>query len=152
MKIVVVSGGFDPVHKGHVRMMIEAEKLGDKLIVILNSDQFLDEKKKQSGGRFYQDIDEREEIIKWGIGTRYDNGNETIRSVDTDMSVCKTLELIRKRYPDDDIVFANGGDRKEPADIMEYQTCVTNNIQMVFNVGGGKIQSSSWLSSGRDKA
>ncbi len=146
MKIVVVSGGFDPIHKGHVRMMIEAEKLGDKLIVILNSDQFLDKKKKDSGGRFYPDIDEREEIVAWGIGERYGNGNEVIRSIDTDMSVCKTLELIREKYPDDEIIFANGGDRKDAADILECQTCIDHNIEMVFNVGGDKIQSSSWLS------
>jgi len=149
MKIVVVSGGFDPIHKGHVRMMIEAERLGDKLIVILNSDKFLDEKKKDKGGRFYPDIDEREEIVRWGIGERYGNGNEAVRCIDTDMSVCKTLEMIRKRFPDDEIFFANGGDRKDAADILEYQTCIDNNIKMVFNVGGGKIQSSSWLISGK---
>jgi len=145
MRIVVVSGGFDPIHKGHVRMMIEAEKLGDKLIVILNSDKFLDEKKKNTGGRFFPDIAEREEIVAWGIGIRYGNGNEVVRCIDTDMSVCRTLESIRQRYPDDEIVFANGGDRKDPSGILEYQTCIDNNIQMVFNVGGGKIQSSSWL-------
>ena len=115
MKIVVVSGGFDPIHKGHIRMMIEAEKLGDRLIVILNSDRFLDEKKKNSGGRFYPDIDEREEIVAWGIGTRYGNRNEVIRSIDTDMSVCKTLKLIKEKYPGDEIIFANGGDRKDTA-------------------------------------
>jgi cytidyltransferase-like protein len=151
MRIVVVSGGFDPIHKGHVRMIKEAEKLGDKLIVILNSDEFLDKKKKESGGRFYPDIDEREEIVEWGIGARYGSGNETIKSVDTDMSVCKTLELIRQKYPDDEIIFANGGDRKDAAGILENQTCIDNNIQMVFNVGGGKIQSSSWLTKGKEK-
>ncbi|MFC2070046.1 adenylyltransferase/cytidyltransferase family protein [Chloroflexota bacterium] len=151
MRIVVVSGGFDPIHKGHIRMMIEAEKLGDKLIVILNSDKFLDEKKKNSGGRFYPDIDEREEIVAWGLGKRYGNGNEAMRSIDTDMSVGKTLELIREKYPDDEIIFANGGDRKDAMGILEYQTCVKQNIQMVFNVGGGKIQSSSWLSNGTKK-
>jgi cytidyltransferase-like protein len=145
MKIVVVSGGFDPIHKGHVRMMIEAEKLGDKLIVILNSDRFLDEKKSDKGGRFYPDIDEREEIVKWGIGERYGNGNEAVRCIDEDMSVCRTLEMIRKKYPKDEIIFANGGDRKDAAGILENQTCIDNNIQLVFNVGGGKIQSSSWL-------
>lgn len=148
MKIIVVSGGFDPIHNGHVRMMLEAEKLGDKLIVILNSDQFLDEKKKNAGGRFYPDIAEREEIITWGLGSRYENSNEVIRSIDDDLSVCKTLELIRNKYPDDEIVFANGGDRKDATDILEHLTCMKLNIAMVFNVGGGKIQSSSWLVKG----
>ncbi len=150
MRIVVVSGGFDPIHKGHVRMMEEAEKLGDKLIVILNTDQFLDEKKKDGGGKFYPDIDERKEIVEWGIGARYGNGNEAVESVDTDMSVNKTLEMIRQKYPDDEIIFANGGDRPDAASIRERQTCIDNNIQMVFNVGGGKIQSSSWLTKGKE--
>ena len=133
--VVAVSGGFDPVHIGHVRMFSEAKKLGDKLVVILNNDNWITKKK---GGAFMPDH-ERKEVI------------EALAMVDkvivslhpenpADMSVCKELELLR---PD---IFANGGDRKNENDIPEAAVCKQYNIEMVFNVGkGGKIQSSSWL-------
>lgn len=133
-RIIAVSGGFDPVHIGHVRMFAEAKALGDELVVILNNDNWLRAKK----GYAFMPEQERKEII------------EALRAVDrvvltaheprcTDMSVCRELELLR---PD---VFANGGDRKGD-NIPEYALCDRLGITMVFGVGaGGKIQSSSWL-------
>lgn len=127
--IVATSGGFDPLHVGHVRLFKEAKTLGDKLVVILNSDDFLLKKK----GYIFMPFNERKEILE---STRYID--EVVPSIDIDNTVCKTLEKLR---PD---IFAKGGDRNE-FNIPELGICKELNIQVVFNVGGGKIQSSSWL-------
>ena len=128
-KIVIVSGGFDPIHIGHIRMIHEASKLG-KLIVILNNDAFLIRKK----GRAFMPLEERKEILENIKGV-----DSVFVSIDEDDSVCKSLEAIK---PD---IFANGGDRKDESEIREAEVCKRLGIEMVFNVGGGKIQSSSWL-------
>jgi cytidyltransferase-like protein len=134
-KIVTVSGGFDPVHIGHIRMIREASKLG-KLIVILNNDAFLIRKK----GRAFMPLEERKEILENIKGV-----DSVFVSIDEDDSVCKSLEAIK---PD---IFANGGDRKDESEIREADVCKRLGIEMVFNVGGGKIQSSSWLIESRDR-
>ncbi|MBN2074044.1 MAG: adenylyltransferase/cytidyltransferase family protein [Dehalococcoidales bacterium] len=128
-KTVTVSGGFDPLHIGHIRMICEASKLG-KLIVILNNDAFLIRKK----GRAFMPIEERKEILENIKGV-----DSVFVSIDEDDSVCKSLEAIK---PD---IFANGGDRKDESEIREAEVCKRLGIEMVFNVGGGKVQSSSWL-------
>ncbi len=133
MRVVAVSGGFDPVHIGHVRLFVEARKLGEKLVVIMNNDNWLMAKK----GFVFMPEAERKAIL------------EFLRPVDevfvtrhppnpTDMSVCAALRELR---PD---VFANGGDRKAD-NIPEYQLCEELGIEMAFRVGGEKIQSSSEL-------
>lgn len=135
-KVVAVSGGFDPLHIGHVRMFKEAKALGDHLVVILNNDNWLIGKK---GAAFMPEA-ERKEII------------ESLACVDevvltdhtlgyTDRSVCSTLRTVR---PD---IFANGGDRKPDGDpVPEVELCNELGIEMYYNVGqGGKVQSSSWL-------
>ena len=133
-KIVMVSGGFDPVHIGHVRLFQEAKKLGDELVVVLNNDNWLRFKK---GFAFMLEQD-RKEIIesmrfvdRVVITTHEENTN--------DISVCNEIELIRPH------IFANGGDRKHD-NIPEYRLCKRLGIEMVFNVGeGGKVRSSSEL-------
>jgi len=137
-KIVAVSGGFDPLHIGHIRYMQEAKKLGDKLIVILNNDNWF----KVKGKPVFMSDKERKEII------------EALECVDEvvisghkknakDISVSKELLKIRPH------IFANGGDRKpEDVDIpsSEYKVCKKLGIEVIFNVGkGGKIRSSSEL-------
>lgn len=137
--IVAVSGGFDPIHVGHVRMFRSARKLGDKLIVILNNDNWLRKKKQH----VFMPEKERAEII------------EALESVDKviltrhhknpkDMSVCGELATLR---PD---IFANGGDRKPDGDpVPEVDLCAKLGIKMIYNIGhGGKMQSSSWLLKG----
>ncbi len=133
-KMVAVSGGFDPIHVGHARMFQRARKLGDKLVVILNNDNWLKKKK----GYAFMPEKERAELLKhirWVdkvVLTKHKPGTK-------DMSVCDTLRQIR---PD---VFANGGDRKLD-NIPEVAVCEEIGCRMVFNVGhGGKVQSSSWL-------
>lgn len=141
-KTVAISGGFDPLHIGHVELMKEARALGDRLVVIVNNDNWL---KKKKGSAFMPE-QERKAII------------EAIRYVDevvltnhpenpTDMSVSFELEKIK---PD---IFANGGDRNEtdaanPESSLykDIKTCERLKIKIVYNVGkSGKIQSSSWL-------
>ena len=134
MKKIVVSGGFDPVHIGHLRMFQKARELGDHLNVVINSDEFLEEKK----GYSFMNFEERKEII---LG--FSCVDEVTKCIDQDNTVCKTLEMLSKKNAID--IFANGGDRKNIEDIPEYKVCEDNNVELVFGIGGGKIQSSSEL-------
>ena len=131
---IVVSGGFDPIHVGHLRMFKEASELAPKLIVIVNNDNFLIEKK----GYVFMPIAERIEIIE-GFGVI----DMVVESVDKDLTVCETLQWLAKK--ENVIIFANGGDRNNTDAIPEADVCRENKIAMKFNVGGGKIQSSSSL-------
>jgi len=134
MKVVAVSGGYDPPHIGHLRLFQEAKKLGDKLVVLVNNDNWLRKKK----GYVFMPQEERIELIK-GFAC-VDDVLPTFHEENcTDMSVCRELEALQ---PD---IFANGGDRKMD-NIPEYELCRELGIEMVFNVGsGGKVQSSSRL-------
>ena len=125
---IVTSGGFDPIHVGHVRMILEAAKHGE-VIVVANSDDWLMRKK----GYVFMPWEERAEII------------ESIRGVvrvehvdDADNTVCEAISRCR---PD---AFANGGDRKGD-NTPEVALCNELGIELMWNVGGGKIQSSSEL-------
>jgi cytidyltransferase-like protein len=136
MITVAISGGFDPLHIGHVEMMQEAKALGDRLIVIVNNDNWL---KLKKGFAFMPEL-ERKAIIE---AVKYvDNVVLTKHKPDTkDMSVCKELEELK---PD---IFANGGDRKPDGDpVPEVELCNRLGIKLVYNIGkSGKIQSSSDL-------
>lgn len=133
--IVAVSGGFDPIHIGHIKMMQEAKKLGHKLVVILNNDNWLTKKK----GYAFMPQKERKEIIK------------TLGFVDKviitkhppnpkDMSVCQALMELKPH------IFCNGGDRKgRNLNTAESLVCKQIECREICNVGGKKIQSSSWL-------
>ena len=134
MKRIVVSGGFDPVHFGHLKMLEEAKNLGTHLTVILNSDKFLFDKK----GYVFMPFKERKKIL---LGFR--SVDSVVRCTDSDNTVRKTLEKLKQKNLVD--IFANGGDRKNKNDIPEYRVCEENKIKMVFGIGGGKIQSSSEL-------
>lgn len=131
----MVSGGFDPVHIGHVRLFEEAKKLGDELVVVINNDNWLHFKK---GYAFMSEAD-RQEIIK--SFRAVDKVLLTSHEPDTnDITVCRELELLRPH------IFANGGDRKKNVPVPEYEVCRRLGIEMVFNVGhGGKVRSSSDL-------
>lgn len=133
-KKIMVSGGFDPIHIGHVRMILEAAKHGE-VIVVANSDDWLMRKK----GYVFMPWSERAEII------------ESIRGVvrvehvdDSDNTVCEAISRCR---PD---AFANGGDRKGN-NTPEVALCNQLGIELLWNVGGGKIQSSSELVSASKK-
>lgn len=132
--VVAVSGGFDPLHVGHVRLFQEARELGDELVVILNNDNWLTKKK----GYVFMPEKERVEIIKSLKGvSRVILTNH--KPNPDDMSVCAELKKLK---PD---IFANGGDRHQ-GNVPEVEVCKEIGCKMVDNVGrGGKIQSSSWL-------
>jgi len=134
MKLIVVSGGFDPIHSGHIAYFKSAKSYGDKLIVALNSDAWLEKKKS----KFFMPFDERKAIV------------ESIKFVDqvvgfkddTKGSCINALEEIKKLHPNDDIYFANGGDR-DKKNIPEMSV---SDINFIFSVGGDdKKNSSSWI-------
>lgn len=137
MKIVLATGGFDPLHSGHVNYFIEASKLGDKLIVGLNSDEWLTRKK----GRAFMPISERISVIS------------NLRVVDeampfnddTNNSVNCIHDLLQK-YPNDEIIFVNGGDRNH-SNVPEQEVFNDNpRVSFVFGVGGEHKQNSSrWI-------
>ncbi len=129
MKVVCTSGFFNPFHKGHLNLLREAKKLGDKLIVIVNTDDQV----KLKGSKIFMNQWERLEIIE---SIRY--VDQAILCVDQDMTVNKTLKMIR---PD---IFAKGGD-SVLENTPETEICKQLGTEVVFNVGGGKIQSSRWL-------
>lgn len=127
-KNIMLSGGFDPIHIGHVRMILEAGEHGN-VIVAANSDEWLMRKK----GYIFMPWEERAEIIRSIRGV-----TAVVPVDDADDSVC---EAISRERPD---VFANGGDRKGN-NTPEVALCNELGIELLWNVGGGKIQSSSEL-------
>lgn len=127
-KTVCVSGGFDPVHVGHLRMMQEAAKFGE-VTVIVNSDDWLMRKK----GYIFMPFTERCEIIQ-GFGCV----TTTSHVDDSDNTVCEALRRLKPDY------FANGGDRKTD-NTPEMDVCEEHGVELLWGVGGGKVQSSSTL-------
>ena len=133
MNIVVTSGGFDPIHPGHILYLQNAVRYGDVHICIVNSDKFLDYKK----GYHVQDWLSRMTILLNIKGV-----DRVIPSIDEDGTVCQTLRWIRKQYPDDNIFFCKGGDRTKD-EIPEKDVCSELNIIIVDGVGGyDKVDSS----------
>ena len=128
MITVAISGGFDPLHIGHVEYMRKAKELGDYLVVIVNSDDFLIRKK----GYAFMPLAERMAIVE-----ALKPVDAVVACIDEDQSVCKTLEMLK---PD---VFANGGDRNR-GNIPEAEVCSRLGIKMVDGLGA-KVQSSSDL-------
>jgi len=134
MITIAVSGGFDPVHNGHIRMFREAKRrYGDRLVVILNNDNWLRTKK----GYVFMPENMRAEIISELRCVDEVYITKHIKD-DPDRSVCKALEELK---PD---IFANGGDRFA-YNIPEKELCNSLGILTVFNIGGEKIASSSKL-------
>ncbi|MGM5480062.1 MAG: adenylyltransferase/cytidyltransferase family protein [Nanobdellota archaeon] len=129
VKTVCVSGYFSILHKGHVRLFVEAKKLGDKLIVIVNNNDQQIRKK----GKLIHDANDIKYILE-----HLEMVDEAIVAIDEDKTVCKTLEKLK---PD---IFANGGDRNKD-NVPENDVCDKYNIKMVYNVGGEKTNSSSKL-------
>lgn len=136
MKVVIVSGWFNPLHGGHLDMIEAARKLGDKLIVIVNND--------------VQQILKKDKIIlpeqnRMRLVAALRDVDEVILAIDQDYPVTKTLEKIVEQYAGDEIIFANGGDRVNPDALPgpEATACERLGIKMVFGVGGMKKADSS---------
>jgi cytidyltransferase-like protein len=134
MKIIIVSGGFDPIHSGHIAYFKAARKLGDKLVVALNSDAWLINKK----GRFFMPFKERKTIVE-----NLSSVDSVIDFQDDDIgSAINALVKIKEIYPDDEIAFANGGDRNKE----NIPEMTVSGIEFLFSVGGDdKKNSSSWI-------
>ncbi len=123
-----MSGGFDPIHKGHVKMIRDAARYGD-VVVILNSDEWLERKKSYK----FMDFEERRYIAASIKGVVLTTGVD-----DSDGTVCEALRRIKPDF------FANGGDRYS-TNTPEMAVCEELGIEMLWNIGGGKEQSSSSL-------
>jgi cytidyltransferase-like protein len=131
--IVVVSGGFDPVHSGHIKLIKAARALGDQLIVGINSDEWLACKK----GRAFMPWNERLCVLN-----NLRQVDEVYTFDDEDGTACHLLQQVRAHYPNDKIVFANGGDRT--ADNIPEMSIP--GVEFAFGVGGAdKANSSSWI-------
>ena len=130
-KIVATSGGFDPIHPGHISCIIESKKYGDTVVVIVNGDGFLRAKK----GRPFQDLETRCLIVSGIAGVNYVIPFE----IEGDQTVIKALEVLK---PD---VFTKGGDRIDEKSIPEWETCEKFGIKVISGVGLEKKWSSSWF-------
>lgn len=130
----IVSGYFNPLHVGHLRMMEAARTLTGHLIVIVNNDAQQMLKK----GRIILPLADRLEIVRALRVT-----DEAVASVDDDESVRRTLRAVRGSYPDTALVFANGGDRADAARISEAGVCGELGIELRFGVGGDEKADSS---------
>jgi cytidyltransferase-like protein len=136
MKIAIISGGFDPIHVGHIELMEKAKSIADSLVVIVNDDDFLTRKK----GKPFMPLKERIKIVR---SIKY--VDMAIKSVDKDQTVCESLKgLASCKTSNEKLLFCNGGDRTSGENTPEHKLCLELGIEPVYGLGD-KIQSSSWL-------
>lgn len=133
--ISIVSGGFDPIHPGHIMMMKDCLKFSNYLIVGVNSNKWLINKK----GNYFMDIQHRIYVV-----SSLNVVNETMEFEDDDKGSANNLLIkIRNKYSNDKIIFANGGDRSDSSKILEFETAKQYNIDLKFGIGGSHKKSSS---------
>ena len=134
-KAIIVSGYFNPIHKGHLEYFINAKSLANFLFVIVNNDH----QRALKESKEFQLEEERMLIVSYLKPV-----NKAILSIDTDRTVCETIAKIAKEYGNDyDLAFANGGDQNNDT-IPERAICEKMGIRLLDGLGD-KIQSSSWL-------
>lgn len=130
-KVVATSGGFDPIHPGHISCIIESKKYGDTLVVIVNGDHFLKAKK----GKPFQNLETRCLVVSGITGVDFVVPFE----IEGDQTVNKALEALK---PD---IFTKGGDRVDESSIPEWAVCQKYGIKVISGVGEDKKWSSSWF-------
>ena len=134
-KIIIVSGYFNPIHKGHLEYFIHAKSKGDLLYVIVNSDH----QRALKGSKEFQKEGERLFIVQ-----HIKEVDSAFLSIDQDRTVCKTLEMLHSQFGGThQLAFANGGDQNNNS-IPEVPICQELGIELIDGLGD-KIQSSSWL-------
>lgn len=130
MRIVIVSGYFNPLHGGHLDMIEAAARLGDRLICVVNND----EQQVLKKGKIILDAENRLRLI-----SALRDVDEAILSIDRDPTQIETLKKIAAKYKNDEIVFANGGDRDGERAIPESSICHELGIDLVFGVGSHDV-------------
>ncbi len=134
-KVIIVSGYFNPIHKGHIEYFNNAKANGDKLIVIVNSDH----QRSLKGSKEFQNEDERVFIV-----SNIKSVDMVFLSIDRDRTVCQTIKNVYDQLSSEyNIAFANGGDQNNDS-IPEKPICEELGVELIDGLGG-KIQSSSWL-------
>ena len=134
-KAIIVSGYFNPIHKGHLEYFNNAKALADKLFVIVNNDH----QRELKGSREFQDENERLIIV-----SNIKAVDKAILSIDADRTVRETIKMIAEQFGEEfDLGFANGGDQNNDT-IPERSVCEQMNVALIDGLGD-KIQSSSWL-------
>ena len=134
-KAIIVSGYFNPIHKGHLEYFNNAKAIADKLFVIVNNDH----QRELKGSKEFQDENERMIIV-----SNIKSVDKAILSIDTDRTVCTTIKMIAEQFGSEfELGFANGGDQNNDT-IPERSVCEEMNVALIDGLGD-KIQSSSWL-------
>ncbi len=134
-KAIIVSGYFNPIHKGHLEYFNNAKAMADKLFVIVNNDH----QRELKGSKEFQEEKERMIIV-----SNIKAVDKAILSIDTDRTVCDTIKMIAEQYGREfELGFANGGDQNNDT-IPERAVCEEMNVALIDGLGD-KIQSSSWL-------
>ena len=134
-KAIIVSGYFNPIHKGHLEYFNNAKAMADQLFVIVNNDH----QRELKGSKEFQDESERMIIV-----SNIKSVDKAILSIDTDRTVRETIKMIAEQFGGEfDLGFANGGDQNNDT-IPEREVCEQMNVALIDGLGD-KIQSSSWL-------
>ena len=134
-KAIIVSGYFNPIHKGHLEYFNNAKAMADQLFVIVNNDN----QRELKGSKEFQDENERMIIV-----SNIKAVDKAILSIDTDRTVCATIKMIAEQFGNKfELGFANGGDQNNDT-IPERSVCKEMNVTLIDGLGD-KIQSSSWL-------
>ena len=139
--VIVLSGGFDPMHVGHLRMIQESAKMAEIVIAGVNSDEWLMRKK----GYVFMPHEERVEMVQGARGI-----SKAMAFDDDDNSACDLLRRVRALWPNFKVAFANGGDRTSD-NIPEIPVAEELDVHLIWGVGGGKVQSSSDLVSAQPR-
>ncbi len=131
---MILSGFFNPLHGGHLDMIEEGARLGDKLVVIVNNDVQQHLKK----GKIILDENNRLRLI-----SALKHVDDAVLSIDQQPPVIETLRIIAKEHPNDELIFANGGDRSSAKVVPETGVCEEFGIQMLYGIGGNQKADSS---------